>query len=131
MVDKTSLVLAFFVAAVLAGIFVQYGPMMSVPSGTTKENFMQQQIGMPLNAGGIGPYDQVSISGVAGWAATEPAPVGVAPASQSLDTNKLMLMVGNKTSPYCCPAAFNTDTGCVCLSESEQRLFASRGGNKA
>jgi hypothetical protein len=131
MVDKTSLVLAFFVAAVLAGVFVQYGPMMSGPSGAGKEHFMQQQIGMPLNAGGIGPYDQVSITGVSGWAATEPAPVGVSPANQTLDSNKLMLMVGNKTSTDCCPAPFNTDTGCVCLSESEKKLFASRGGNKA
>ncbi len=131
MVDKTSLVLAFFVAAVLAGLFVQFGPMMPMPASPGKEHFMQQPIGMPLNAGGIGPYDQVSVAGISGWAATEPAPVGVAPAGQSLDTNKLMLMVGNKTSPDCCPAPFNTDTGCVCLSESEKKLFASRGGNKA
>jgi hypothetical protein len=36
------------------------------------------------------------------------------------DPNKLMLMVGNKVDQGCCPSAFNTDTGCVCLSSAGQ-----------
>ena len=71
MIGKTELVVAFFVAAVLAGLFMQYG-VASVPSAG-RENFMQQDVGMPLNGGGIGPYDQVSIAGVAGFMATEPS----------------------------------------------------------
>lgn len=127
MVDKTSLVIAFFVAAILAGLFVQYG-MGSKPAPTTKETFMQQEAGMPLNADGIGPYDGV---GAKGWAATEPLPVGTSPASTHMDTNKLMLLVDNKVSTECCPSAFNTDTGCVCLTEHDKNLMASRGGNRA
>lgn len=125
--EKTNLVFAFFIAAVLAGLFVQYAgsPM------TPRESFMQKPVGMPLNAGGIGPYDQVSVSGASGWASSEPQPVGQTPVNTPLDSNKLMLLVGNSTSPDCCPAAFNTDTGCVCLTDTDKRLFASRGGNKA
>lgn len=129
MVDKTTLVTAVFVAAVLAGLFVQYG--MAAPKPATKEAFMQQEAGMPLNAGGIGPYDGSSLGTASGWATSEPLPVGTSPASTHIDSNKLMLMVGNKTSPDCCPSAFNTDTGCVCLSDQDKSLFASRGGNKA
>jgi len=126
MVDKTTLVVAVFVAAVLAGLFVQYG--MGSPKTANKETFMQQEAGMPLNASGIGPYDGVAVGG---WAASEPLPVGTSPASTHIDTNKLMLLVDNKVSTDCCPAAFNTDTGCVCLTEQDKKLMASRGGNRS
>jgi hypothetical protein len=126
--NKTSLVLAFFIAAVLSGIFVRFNLMSSFPA--PRESFQQKEVGMPLNAGGIGPYDSVSIGGgVSGWAANESAPVGGGLPSQSQD-GKLMLMVGNKVDPSCCPAAFNTDTGCVCLTEQDKSLFAHRGGNR-
>ncbi len=128
MVDKTSLVIAFFVAAILAGLVVQYGGIMGSPKPATKENFMQQEIGMPLNAMGIGPYDG---AGAKGWAGTEPLPVGTSPASTHIDSNKLMLLAENKSSSECCPSAFNTDMGCVCLNEQDKKLFASRGGNRA
>jgi len=124
--EKTNLVFAFFVAAILAGLFVQY-----MGKSTPRESFMQKSAGMPLNAAGIGPYDQVSVGGASGWASSEPQPVGQHPVNTPLDTNKLMLLAGNSVSPDCCPAAFNTDTGCVCLTDSDKKLFASRGGNKA
>jgi hypothetical protein len=127
MVDKTSVVLAFFIAAVLAGLFVQYGGM-SKPAPATKETFMQKEAGMPLDAGGIGPYDQV---GGSGWAGSEPLPVHSSHANAHSDANKLMLLADNKVSTECCPSAFNTDTGCICLNEQDRKLFASRGGNRA
>jgi hypothetical protein len=126
MVDKTTLIVAVFVAAVLAGLFVQFG--MKTPVVPSKEPFMQQEVGMPLNAGGIGPYDGVAVGG---WAATEALPVGSSPVNTHVDTNKLMLLADNKVSSDCCPSAFNTDTGCVCLTETDKKLMASRGGNKA
>jgi len=124
--EKTNLVFAFFIAAVLAGLFVKYGGM-SAP----RESFMQKSAGMPLNAAGIGPYDQVSVGGAAGWAASEPLPVGQHPVNTPLDSNKIMLLAGNNVSADCCPSAFAGDTGCVCLTDSDKKLFASRGGNKA
>ena len=72
--NKTTLVFAFLVAAVLAGIAVRFNLGGSfMPSSA--EHFMQQPAGMPLNAGGMGPYDQVSVGGgVSGWAATDADP---------------------------------------------------------
>lgn len=123
MADKTSVVLAFFLAALLAGLFVQY-------SG--REGFMQSPIGMPLNNKGMGPYDQVNIgAGFSGWQSNEPLLNAASPANTSDDSNKLMYLVGNKVSSDCCPAAFNTDTGCVCLTGQQMNFMAHRGGNKA
>jgi len=127
---KTGIVLAFFIAALLAGLFVKFNVRLPMAS---QEHFMQKPIGAPKDGPGMGPYDQVSIGGgFSGWSATEPH--SAAPVTGSLpglaQDNKLMFLVGNKTDASCCPAAFNTDTGCVCLTESDRSLMASRGGNK-
>lgn len=128
--NKTNLVLAFLVAAVLAGLFVRFNLF-----GSAQENFMQQPVGMPLNNGGMGPYDQVSIGGgISGWSANEPAAdlKGAAPLpSGAAKDNEIMYLVGNKVDADCCPSAFTTDTGCVCLSDEQKNLMAARGGNRA
>lgn len=122
--NKTNLVVAFFVAAVLAGLFVRFS--------ASREGFIQQDVGMPLNEKGMGPYDQVSLGGVSGWATSEPASIlPSGPASTSSDPNQLMFLVGNKVDTDCCPGAFNTDTGCVCLTEQDRSLMGHRGGNRA
>lgn len=130
--NKTNLVVAFFVAAVLAGVLVQFN-LLKAPAPAQKETFMQQSLGMPLSSGGMGPYDSVSLAdGFSGWGSSEAAPISQdAPAGTSSDPNKLMYLVGNKTDPECCPAAFNTDSGCVCLTESDKTFMAARGGNRA
>ena len=90
---------------------------------------MQQEVGAPVSGGGIGPYDGVYLPGVAaGWLATESAPKGAAPADHNPHP---MHLLGNKTSPSCCPSTLSTDTGCMCLTQQDQTLFASRGGNRA
>jgi len=120
---KTELIVAAFVAAVAAGLFLRFNH---------TEGFEQKEVGMPLS-GSMGPYDGV---GATGWAASEPSPVYSATAdmahlpSQSDKSNELMLMVGNRVDSSCCPAAFNTDTGCVCLTEKDKDMFAHRGGNR-
>jgi hypothetical protein len=130
--DKTTLVIAFLGAAILAGLFVQYGG--SVPAPASTEHFMQKSIGAPANGPGMGPYDSVSLDGgISGWASTEPhsaAPITGALPSLA-DDGKLMFLVGNKVDPSCCPAAFNTDTGCVCLTEENKAFMGSRAGNRA
>jgi hypothetical protein len=132
--DKTSLVMAFLLAAILAGVFVQFGAS-SVPAPSAKEHFMQKSVGAPLSGPGIGPYDSVSLDGgISGWAASEPhsaAPVGVSALPSQAEDGKLMFLVGNKVDPGCCPAAFNTDTGCVCLTENDKSFMGSRAGNRA
>lgn len=127
--NKTNLVMAFFVAAVLAGVLVQFNFMKS-PRGAVKEDFMQKPLGAPTSGSSMGPYDGTSLAaGFSGWAGNEAPISSDAPAGQAND-NKLMFLVGNKTDPSCCPAAFNTDTGCVCLTEENRALMASRAGNK-
>jgi hypothetical protein len=132
--NKTNLVVAFLAAAILAGLFVQFN-VSSAPTPSNKEHFMQKSVGAPLSGPGIGPYDSVSLDGgIAGWGATEPhsaAPVGASGLPSQAEDGKLMFLVGNKVDSGCCPAAFNTDTGCVCLTEADRNLMASRGGNRA
>lgn len=111
------LVFAFFAAAVAAGLLIRANP---------REHFMQKDAGMPLDSPGMGPYDQSS----GGWMQTEPMPVGTHPVGQAMEQNKLMFMVDNKSDPSCCPSAFSTDSGCVCLAGKELDLMARRGGNK-
>lgn len=128
--SKTSLVVAFLLAAVLAGVFVSFNA--SVPLLQTKETFMQQEIGMPVG-GSMGPYDGASAGGVSGWSGNEPhsaAPITGNLPSQS-DAGDLNFLVGNKVNDSCCPSAFTTDTGCVCLSETEKTFMGSRAGNRA
>jgi hypothetical protein len=131
--DNTSIVMAFLLAAILAGLFVQFGSS-NTPIPSSKEHFMQKSVGAPLSGPGIGPYDSVSLDGgISGWTASEPhsaAPVGGSLPSQAED-GKLMFLVGNKVDPECCPAAFNTDTGCVCLTEQDKNLMKTRAGNRA
>lgn len=130
--DKTTLVFAFLFAAVLAGLAVRFNLMGSFMPAST-EHFMQQPAGMPLNSPGMGPFDQVSlVGGVSGWAANEGMPVNVTNLPSSFnDPNQLMLLADNKVGSDCCPSAFSNDTGCVCLTPSDNSLFASRGGNRS
>lgn len=120
--QKTALVTALFLGVLVAGLLARYFMTISPPKA--KEGFMQQEF-TPASGTGMGPYDQ---SGGSGWAATEPAAVGPAGASQE---PRIMFLADVKTSPSCCPSAFNTDTGCVCLSASERTQMATRGGNRA
>lgn len=128
--DKTSIVFAFFVAAIVAGLLVKFHVRIPMPS---RETFMQKSVGAPTHGTGMGPYDEVSLAGgFSGWASTEhgAAPISSGPLQGVAEDNKLMFLVGNKTDSSCCPSAFNTDTGCVCLTEQDRHTMASRGGNK-
>lgn len=114
--DKTGIVLALFGAALLVG-FMSHGGL---------EHFMQKDAGMPLDGPAMGPYDTT----MGGFMSSEHMPVGGLPQNQALEQNKLMFLVGNKVDSGCCPAAFTTDSGCVCLTGADTDLMARRGGNK-
>jgi hypothetical protein len=47
-----------------------------------------------------------------------------------MDGNKLMFLADNKKDASCCPSAFSSDNGCVCLSGEQADLLSRRGGNK-
>jgi hypothetical protein len=117
MAERTTLAIIFFVVALVVGFL-----------GTTRtvETFMQKDAGMPLDGPPMGPYD----TSMGGWMSSEHMPVGGLPQNSFQEGNKLMFLVGNQTKPECCPGAFTTDSGCVCLSQSDSDLMAHRGGNK-
>lgn len=114
-ISKTGFVLVLFGAALISGFLMR-----------NQEGFLQQEVGMPLTAPPMGPYDTAAT----GWMSSEHMPVGDTPQNKSLEENKLMYLVGNEINNKCCPSSFTSDAGCVCLSESERRLMAHRGGNK-
>lgn len=125
--QKTLFIIAVFVVAVLIGLFASlsmgYAP-------KSKETFAQKQPGAPINGPGIGPYDGVFLPGVAaGWMATENIPTGSAPVSAS---SHPLHLLNNPSSLSCCgKTPISTDSGCVCLSKADEKLFESRGGNRA
>jgi hypothetical protein len=123
--NKTTLVIALFVGVLLAGLLTRFAFAAQVP----RETFAQRELGAPTQGPGMGPYDGVSVTGASGWMATEPAPVGTAPAGASQEP-RLMFLADPKVSTSCCPSAFNTDMGCVCLSDADKQMMVSRGGNR-
>lgn len=122
---KTLFVVALFVAVVVAGLIMKYSASASVPA--ERETFMQKEIGAPSGGSRMGPYDGMSVQGASGWMPNEKVPEGSAPVGSS---ETLGFLLNPKTSTSCCPSAFNTDMGCVCLSDSDKQLMASRGGNR-
>jgi hypothetical protein len=130
---KTIAVLIFFVAALLAGYFAR--SMVPAPSKVSeepedgKERFMQKQRGMPLDmqkadGGFVSGYD-----GVSPILGSEPKPLSEKPYDMAND-QELFQFQDNRVSADCCPSPFSSDTGCVCLTDAQLKLFESRGGNK-
>lgn len=126
---KTIAVLIFFVAALLAGLFLSASPPAKVSTEDnkgSKETFAQRQVGMPL--------DMQATEGVSGYMAaspilgSEPKPTPERPYDMAND-QELFQFKDNKISPECCPSPFSRDGGCVCLTESDRKLFMTRGGN--
>lgn len=124
---KTSLVVAVFIAVLAAGLLLRWSVVGKAPAA--RETFMQQEVGAPAGGTAMGPYDSKSVPGASGWLPNEAAPVGSAPLGASQEP-RLMFLSDPQVSQSCCPSAFNTDAGCVCLSDSEKQLMATRGGNR-
>lgn len=120
---RTTAVLAFFVAAVLAGLFVNSTLLASAPD--VKERFMQQERAMPLATQAVEGY-----SGGSPILGTEPKSMPLHSYDQTND-DALYEFSGNKQSADCCPSPFSGDLGCVCLTAEQKAKFATRGGNRA
>jgi hypothetical protein len=127
---KTTVVIAIFLASLLAGWLVSTMSVPAMAEATGKEHFAQQQRGMPLDMQAVdGP-------GVQGFSSTppllgsEPKPLSLKPYEMAND-QELFMFEGNKISAECCPSPFSTGSGCVCLTDSQIASFASRGGNRA
>lgn len=123
---KTVAVLLFFVAAVLAGMFLRYsGP------DSVKEHFMQKQVGMPLDMEQVeGPTSVSGYDGTPPLLGSEPKKVSEKPYDMAND-NELFMFENNKVGADCCPSNFSGDVGCICLTDAQRKEFASRGGNRS
>jgi len=133
---KTTFVITLFVAAVLAGIFIQWSATSTTPTKTTtetpeKERFMQKERGMPLDMQAVdGPVGVQGYSGTPPLLGSEPKPTPLKPYDMA-DDSALFAFQNNKTGADCCPSPFSTDTGCVCLTDAQITDFGKRGGNRA
>jgi hypothetical protein len=134
--NKTIVVVSLFLAALLAGLFLNYS---SSPLPRTaeevedkvKEKFFQREVGMPLDMQSV-----EGVTGVSGYNGTppllgsEPKPVSEKPYDMADDT-ALYQFKNNKISADCCPSPFSSDQGCVCLTDAQIKEFESRGGNRS
>jgi hypothetical protein len=135
---KTAVLVAMFLAALLAGIFLQVTRKPSpVRRGSVsdsedgKERFFQREVGMPLDMQTVtGPVGVAGYSGTPPLLGSEPKPVPERPYDMANDT-ELFQFEGNRMSADCCPSPFSGDRGCVCLSDKQLADFASRGGNRS
>ena len=122
--NRTPVIVAFFLAAALVGWMLRFTDM----SGGT-ETFE-----LPKDT--VAPLEQEAAPGVSGWAETSPIlgsqakPVPELPYDVADDTMMAQFM-NNKIGPECCPSPFSTSAGCICLTETDKKGFASRFGNKS
>lgn len=137
---KTALIITLFVAALLAGLYLQWssaGPVKagaaskSEPETAKKERFMQQERAMPLDMQSVeGPVGVQGYSGTPPLLGSEPKEVPLKPYDMANDS-ELFAFKDNKVGADCCPSPFSSDTGCVCLTDAQIQDFAKRGGNRA
>lgn len=120
---RTPVILAFFLAAAFVGLVMRVTDM----SGG------QETFKLPSSA--PSPLDLESVPGVNGMVETSPIlgsqakPVPERPYDVA-DDNALAQFMSNKIGPECCPSPFSSSSGCICLTPSDVKGFASRFGNK-
>lgn len=134
---KTTVVLVLFVAALLAGLFVQYGSASAIKKtekeeeSGEKEGFAQREVGMPLDMQTVtGSVGVAGYNGTPPLLGSEPKPVSEKPYDMANDS-ELFQFESNKMSADCCPSPFSGDRGCICLTDKQMSEFASRGGNRS
>jgi hypothetical protein len=137
---KTTAVVSLFLAAVLVGLFLRYSTAVSPlkagadsdsESEDGKERFFQRELGMPLEMQQVaGPSGVAGYSGTPPLLGSEPKPVPERPYDMAND-QELFQFEGNRMSADCCPSPFSGDRGCVCLTDKQLSLFATRGGNRS
>jgi hypothetical protein len=127
---RTTTVLIFFLAALLAGLFVQF-MVPTTPVKEVKEEFMQREKGMPLDMQTVpGAVGVAGYEGTPPLLGSEPKPVPERPYEMA-DDSALFQFQNNRIGADCCPSPFSTGAGCVCLTDAQRAEFSSRGGNRS
>lgn len=133
---KTTAVILFFVAAVLAGLFLQWSyraPAAKPLEGETseKETFKQREVGMPLDMQAVeGAVGVAGYNGTPPLLGSEPKPLSEKPYEMANDS-ELFEFQNNKVGADCCPSPFSSDRGCICLTEEQRKKYETRAGNRA
>ena len=134
---KTTLIITLFVAALLAGLFLQMSAASPIKKtkeesqSASKETFMQQERAMPLDMQSVeGPVGVQGYSGTPPLLGSEPKEVPLKPYEMAND-RELFAFQNNKIGADCCPSPFSSDMGCVCLTDAQIQDFSKRGGNRA
>jgi hypothetical protein len=128
--NRTTTVLMFFIAALLAGLFVQSMVPAAPVQTEAKETFFQRERGMPLDMVAVpGAVGVQGYNGTPPLLGSEPKPLSEKPYDMAND-NELFQFSGNKMGAECCPSPFSGDRGCICLTDAQRKEFASRGGNR-
>jgi hypothetical protein len=125
MKDKTTVVISVGIAAFIAALAARYY-LSSVPA---RETFWQNEIGAPATGGGDGAYEGIDISNCGSWSQVT-APTNPLKPYEAADDNQLFEFQNSVFKPECCPSSITADTGCICLTESEEKKLAYRGGNR-
>ena len=110
---RTPVVLAFFLAAFLLGLYVTF------QSPKTETFTMAMELGAPVPRAGVQPIEE----GGAGPGNVDPAPYRI------LEDENLFDFDDHEKGPQCCPSAFVSDEGCICVTEAQKKLFSARGNN--
>ncbi len=97
-------------------------------NGKLLETFAQQSVGAPVVGETGGPYSGVDAS--TGLYSSAPAATPLKP-YEAADDTQLFEFQNTPMRPECCPAVISGDTGCVCLTQDQERKLATRGGNRA
>jgi len=120
---KTIAVIAFFVAAVLAGLFMNFTVNSVDPA--VKESFAQNDKALPLNMEPVEGYE-----GDSPILGSQPRPISTKPYDMT-DDDHIATIADNEQSAGCGPSPFSGDLGYVCLTKEQKSNFASRGGNRS
>jgi hypothetical protein len=101
-------------------------------AGSGRENFMQKEIGAPVDGSGTqGVYSGIDISNGNSWSESK-APVDVK-GYEAHDDNELFQYQNDKFTPECCATgstSISNDVGCLCLSKKQEKELGYRGGNR-
>jgi len=124
MKDKTTVVLMVGAAAFVVAIAAR------LVMGSSREGFMQQEIGAPAKGSDDGVYAGIDISNGNSWSSAN-APTPLKSYEAADDDMQLFANQESTFKPECCPNAISSDTGCLCMSASEEKKLAYRGGNRA
>jgi hypothetical protein len=126
MQPRTPVIVGAFLAALIAGLVARFLLVNTGAPIAVKEHFAQRSVGMPVDfSAPAQPFD-----GTSPILGSDPKPVPQRPYEKADDT-QIQFLATNKTGADCCPSVFSTDTGCLCLTDDQKALMATRGGNRA